>query len=66
MTHSELEQFKTVMHHPVTITRVDDYKIRGLIQPWSQTTVYLTPLENCEGEAIKVLISEIKSIQVDG
>ncbi len=66
MLHSELEQFKHRMHHRVTITKNDGSTVDGYIQPWSETIVYLTPLENVTGQAIAIAISDIKGIEVTG
>jgi hypothetical protein len=62
MTLNELERFKQIMHHHVIITKNDGSTVEGYIQPWSQTTVYLSPLGDATGEAIKVAIFDIQRI----
>ncbi len=65
MTHGQMERFKSVMHHKVVITLNDGTAVKGLIQPWSQTTIYLTPLGDAEGKAIEVPIADVRSVDAE-
>lgn len=65
MSPRELQRYRQVMHHRVVVHKNDGSSVEGYLQPWSETTLYLTPLGDAQGEAIRVAIADISTIEVN-
>lgn len=66
MTHSQvMAKMRGKFHYKSTLHLRDGKTVVGYFQPPSETTAYLTPLENKEGRAIEVPLADIVRIDVE-
>lgn len=64
MTSHEMDRYKAYMHHHVVVRKEDGSTVEGHIQPWDGDTIYVTPMSSDVGEAIRVKIADIKSVDL--
>lgn len=64
MTEREMERFKQYMHHHVVVHKSDGSTVEGHIQPWGGDTIYVTPMGEATGEAVRVRIADIDRVDL--